>query len=155
MNINGTKGKVFTFTMYYCVTQACGVRFLPSIHQYRFFKSVELHWLTFYMDLFHSGTSNVLCRWIPRDFSRFPCKSPETWSLRLILKFHVSIDRYQNTGLHRQSEFGLKNPMIIHIIKNYRDFHLQTLYRSVLPTTYFCMTKHGVSERKKCSNSYN
>jgi len=88
MNIRGTNWKIFTFTMCYCVVQARGVRFLPSTHQYRFFKSVELHWLTFYMDLFHSGTPNLLCMWIPRDFSRFS-RSPEICSLRLILKFHI------------------------------------------------------------------
>lgn len=150
--------------MYYCMTQACGVRFLPSIHQHRFFKSLELHWLIFCMDLFHSGTPNLLCRWIPRDFSRLPAKSPEICSqvnTEVPHSHRDSADRYQNTGPHLWSEFGLKNHMnlskclIIRIIKNYTDFHFQILYWSVLAIIYFCMTKHGASERKKYSSSYN
>lgn len=47
MTINGTKWKIFTFTMCYCVSQPRGVRFLPGIHQYRFFQSVELRYLAF------------------------------------------------------------------------------------------------------------
>lgn len=43
MNINGIKWEIFTFTIYCCVNQVCGDRFLASIHKYRFFKSMELH----------------------------------------------------------------------------------------------------------------